>query len=95
MGRSAYQHELKARIQDLGFDIDRIRRRLDHATDGHLKVDLMGRLSGLERRRRQLENRLDMLKNAPERNWSNLRAQLSLEWTSLMQDFEERVARLL
>ncbi len=95
MGRADYQEEMRHRLQDLGFSIARIRRRLGGPVDDRTKVDLTGRLAGLERRREQLEHRLETLGDEPDGAWSRLKNQFDLEWFDLMQDFEDRVGRLL
>ncbi len=95
MGRADYHEEMRHRIQDLGFAIDRLRHRLDGPVDDRSKVELKGRLAGLERRREQLEHRLETLGDEPDGAWSRLKNQFDLEWFDLVQDFEDRVGRLV
>ncbi len=71
------------------------RRKLGKTRDDHLKVDLTARLSGLQRRRQQMTQRLERLAESPDSLWANLKAQIELEWFGLVQDVEERVGRLL
>lgn len=94
MGRDAYLRHMRERLQHLGFDIERLRAKLTASESDAVRVRLRGELEQLEMRRDELRNKLRGLQQEPEGAWSDLRAQWEEEWDALVQDFEERFARL-
>lgn len=94
MGRDVYLAVMKQRLRDLDSRIRTARDRLNASRNDTLTVELAGHLAMLEHRRASLRQKLDTLSSQPDCTWDDLRAEVETEWDTLVQDFEERVARL-
>lgn len=94
MGRDAYQLWMEQRLRDLSLQIDSVRTRLMDGADHRLKIQLSGELERLEGRRNAVREKLDALSEEPDGTWEDLKAELEVDWDTLVQDFEERLASL-
>lgn len=96
--RDRYQRIMEQRLRDLSLQVESVRTRLADAGDGlrgdGLKRELAGQLDLLERRRDAVREKLDALYDEPDGTWDDLKGEVEDEWNSLVQEFEERVARL-
>jgi hypothetical protein len=95
MGRDAYQLWMEQRLRDLSLQIDSVRARLTDGADHRLKIQLSGELERLEGRRNSVREKLDALSDEPDGTWEDLKAELEVDWDTLVQDFEERLANLV
>jgi hypothetical protein len=95
MGRDIYQHYMDQRLRDLSVQIESVKARSAESQDGWVKTELAGQLAVLETRRDQIRAKLATLKHEPDGTWDDLKAEIEVEWDALVQDFEERVAKLV
>lgn len=91
MGRSITLAAMRDKVEDLGYRIRSIGARLVEEDDLETRADLRGELAALERRRDEVERRLQGLESASDESWSRVSAEFEQEWDALVQDFEERV----
>ena len=94
MGKMSYEQNMRRQIQDFGFAIETIRRRLDEGIDNRTKVEAMAQIDLLEHRRDDVRHKLDDLESRPDGAMTDVRAELEQEWNDLLQDFEERLGAL-
>ena len=94
MGKAAYEIAIKRRMQDMKFAIDGVQRKLQNEVDVRRKVDLVVRLTELQRQSQEMRQKLQSLQTEPGGAWANVKAEFRQEWNGLMEDIESRVGSL-
>lgn len=94
MGKAAYQEHMQQKLQDFSFRIEDIKSKLADGVDNHARMELRSELERLATRRDLVRDKLEALEYEPDGTWADVKADFEQEWDDLMQDFEERIARL-
>jgi hypothetical protein len=95
LGKIPYQDDMKTRLQDFGFALERVRHHLDGPLDDRIKGSFQMHVDQFNRRCAALEGRLDQFEQDGDRDWAAFRAEIEAELARLWQDFDENLENLL
>lgn len=95
MGRGVNTTYLRTRVADFEFQMQQVKNVLaEEGLSDQRRLVLAGELSLLERRHADLVDKLNAVESEDDGTGGRLRDEWEQEWDALVQDFEERVARL-
>ena len=85
--RDAYVQKMKARLDEWNAEIDRIQARIDQA-DAESKIEYNKQLDELRAKRKEVEDRLEEVRQAGESSWNDLKQGLENSWEILKKSVD-------